>query len=71
MLTYYERKARLPMRASKLIREVTKRSSGYISLVLAGKRRNRQIEEMFAAVMRDPVTNRTVSVTEAFGPADK
>lgn len=62
MLTYYERKARLPFGAVSRIAEQTGRSNGWVSLVLKGAYRDREIERALARLMR-PVTG----VAEAFG----
>jgi hypothetical protein len=63
MLTYFERKARLPFGAvSKVADELDKMSVSNVTAVLKGAHRNRVVEVALAQLMR-PKT----SVTEAFG----
>ena len=66
-LTYYERKARLPFGAVSRVAEQHGCEVSHVSNVLSGRSRNRQIEQLLAALMRDPGTNKRVSVLVAFG----
>jgi len=63
MLTYYERKARLPHGAVTAVHEETGFSLSTVSEVLQGKHRNRSIEIALAALMQPPTP-----VVKAFGP---
>ncbi len=63
MLTYFERKARLPFGAVSRIATEVGRSNSWVSLVLKGAYRDRAIERALARLMR-PATG----VAEAFGP---
>ena len=66
-LSYYERKARLPFGAVSRVAEAHGCAVGYVSNVLSGRKRNREIELKLAALMRDPETGRALSVSAAFG----
>ncbi len=68
MLSYFERKARLAHGAVRDVAADAGCSKPQASRVLAGARRDRRIEVLFARRMKDPHTGRAVSVAEAFGP---
>ena len=63
MLTYYQRKERLPWGAQKAVAAEAGCSEAYISMVMKGIKRDRAVERGLAALMR-PVTG----VAVAFGP---
>jgi hypothetical protein len=63
MLTYHERKARLPFGAQAAVAEAQDCARTTVTAVLKGVHRNREIEKALVAQM----VPRT-SVTEAFGP---
>lgn len=62
MLTYFERKARLPFGAVSRVAEKTGCAVSNVTAVLKGAHRNREIETELSRLMR-PKT----SVTAAFG----
>ena len=67
-LTYYERKARLPHGAvSQVAKELGCAVSKVSDVLSESPVRDRLIETRLAQLMRDPVTNKKVTVTEAFG----
>ncbi len=63
MLTYKQRKGRLPFGAGTRVREVTDLPPSTLTQILKGKMRNRVAEELFAGLMVPATT-----VDEAFGP---
>lgn len=63
MLSYWERKRRLPHGASRTIAACLQCTESMVSMVLRGVRRNRAVERALAMKM----TPRT-AIAEAFGP---
>jgi hypothetical protein len=62
MLTYFERKARLPFGASSGVAQKYGVAPSTITAIMKGINRNRELEKALAALMRPRTT-----VTEAFG----
>ena len=62
VLSYYERKARLPWGGQRTVADAAGCSEAYVSMVMKGIKRDRRIERHLAALMR-PRTG----VAQAFG----
>lgn len=63
MLTYHERKSRLPFGAAALVAESVGCARSNVAAVLKGVYRNREVERALSSLMHPRTT-----VTDAFGP---